>query len=163
MSKAIILLFFALVPSFIWPQGVDTVVTRFFLDTIRYDSFFLVRIDSVFSAQRPRPDVFKTFTLFRDTFDFRQHILNEQSVFASIDRQRVEVAKRYNQATYFVARLQCLMDSVFYGQNCSGIGARSVRPPTPPAEPSPQPPVQQQDKSKSILPASKPKQKRRRN
>lgn len=134
MKNSLLNSLFALVPVFAWPQGVDTVITRFYLDTIRADSFFLVREDSVFSAQRPRPDVFKTFTLFRDTFDFRQYITNERSVFTSIDRQRIEVAKRYNQATYFIARLECLMDSVFYGQACTGIGARSVLPPPMPDE-----------------------------
>lgn len=160
MIKTIILFFFALVPVFVWPQGVDTVVTRFYLDTIRLDSFFLVRVDSIFSAQRPRPDVYKTFMLFRDTFDFRQYIANERSVFVSIDRQRLEVAKRYNQVVYFIARLECLMDSVFHGKNCSGIGARSVRPPIQPEEPLP-PQAQQSNKSKSVLPTSK--QKRRKN
>lgn len=129
----ILLLVFAGIEA--WPQT-DTVITRYHLDTLRVDSFYLVRIDSVFTASSPRPQVQITQTLFSDTFALRQFIMNERAIFTQIDVQRIELAKVFNRAKYLTARLECLIDSVFHGASCTDIGARSVRLPPPDAQKS---------------------------
>lgn len=144
----ILLLVFAGIEA--WPQT-DTVITRYYLDTLRVDSFYLVRIDSVFTASSPRPQVQITQTLFSDTFALRQFIMNERAIFAQIDAQRLELAKVFNRANYLTARLECLIDSVFHGASCSGIGARSVR--LPPTE------SQQQSPLRNDAPATKERKK----
>lgn len=133
-----------------WPQT-DTVITRYHLDTLRVDSFYLVRIDSVFNSSSPRPQVQITQTLFNDTSALRQFIMNERAIFAQIDAQRIELAKVFNRANYLTARLECLIDSVFHGASCSGIGARSVR--LPPTE------SQQQSPLRNDAPATKERKK----
>lgn len=120
-----------------WPQT-DTIITRYHIDKLRLDSFYLVRVDSVFSMNSLRPQVYITNALFLDTTAFRQFILGERQIFAQMDAQRIELAKAYERAKYLTNRLECLMDSVFYGLSCTGVGSRVASPPSqePPGLPA---------------------------
>jgi hypothetical protein len=140
-----------------WPQT-DTVITRYSIDTIRVDSFYLVRVDSVFATGFPRPSVSISSTLFRDTFELRQFILSQRQMFYQLDAQRLEIAKAYNRASYLVARLECLIDSVFHGAACSGAGARSVKLP-PDEAPSAPAESQKPAKNKAVVKQQRKKSK----
>ncbi len=110
----------------------DTVVTVYHLDYIRQDSFFLEITDSVFTSFEARPAISRRYVFFQDTADFRQYINNAKTEYEAIDRQRLAIARQFFLVDYKVKRMECLMDSVVYSLNCSGIGARAVQ--LPPVE-----------------------------
>lgn len=146
MNKLLIILLLVSVGSSeAWPQT-DTTITRYHIDVLRLDSFYLVRVDSVFSLNSPRPQVYVTHTLFLDTAALRQFILGERQIFAQMDAQRIELTKAYSRANYLTQRLECLMDSVFYNLPCVGIGSRVAGPPLqdPSISPAKSPPLKRE-------------------
>ncbi len=109
---------------------VDTAIVVFSLDTLSIDSFFLVRTDSIFTVSAQRPKILKEYRLFRDTAELNEFIAQTAAQFTTLTNQRDQIAREWARLDYEVKRLECLRDSVFRGQGCTGIGARSIKLPS---------------------------------
>lgn len=109
----------------------DTPTVRYFLDTIRVDSFFLTEQTST-PGGGPRPTVIYSPIYFTDTAAFNQYIdaIGEQIV--QLGNQFDALKLQKEAFAYRKQRLEYLRDSIFRG--VTGVPeVRSVSP--PPAEP----------------------------
>lgn len=109
----------------------DTPTVRYYLDTVRHDSFFLIEQTSI-PGSTPRPSIIYTPTYFSDTMAFNQYIDAVIEQRKQLTAQIAAIRQQRDVFAYRIARLKYLRDSIFRG--VTGVPeVRSVAP--PPSEP----------------------------
>lgn len=139
MKRIFYLFVFALLPKLATAQldtaiivfELDTPTVRYYLDTIRIDSFFLLEQTSS-PGGGPRPSVLYTPIFFTDTAAFNLYIDAIGEQITQLGNQFTLLKLQREVFAYRKARLEYLRDSIFRG--VTGVPeVRSVAP--PPAEP----------------------------
>jgi len=135
----------------------DTPTVRYYLDTIRIDSFFLLEQTSI-PGGGPRPAVIYTPTFFTDTTAFNQYIDAIRDQVAQLGVQFTALKLQREVFGYRIARLEYLRDSIFRG--VTGVPeVRSVA--QPPTSPLRAPTDELKKPQKGTTTAGKKKQKNR--
>lgn len=136
----------------------DTPTVRYYLDTIRVDSFFLLEQTSI-PGGGPRPSVIYTPTFFTDTTAFNQYIDAIRDQVTQLGVQFTALKLQREVFAYRIARLEYLRDSIFRG--VTGVPeVRSVAPP-PPTSPLRAPTDELKKPPKGTTTGGKKKQKNR--
>jgi hypothetical protein len=135
----------------------DTPTVRYYLDTIRIDSFFLLEQTST-PGGGPRPSVLYSPTYFTDTTAFNQYIDAMYDQVAQLSVQFAALKLQRDVFAYRILRLEYLRDSIFRG--VTGVPeVRSVAP--PPTSPLKIPTDELKKPAKGTTTGGKRKQKNR--
>jgi hypothetical protein len=110
-----------------YPQGRDTTISVYSLDYIAADSFYLVRVDTVYRPGKVRPEIVYQGELYRDTSQLNEAIRQKQLYLHQLQLQLKALQTKITETSYYIEKVTCLRDSVIFQLSCSP-GPRATRP-----------------------------------
>jgi hypothetical protein len=110
-----------------YPQGRDTTISVYSLDYIAADSFYLVRIDTVYRPGKVRPEIIYQGELYRDTSQLNEAIRQKQLYLQQLQLQLKFLQTKIAETSYYIEKVTCLRDSVIFQLSCSS-GPRATKP-----------------------------------
>jgi len=110
-----------------FPQERDTTLSAFSLDYIAVDSFYLVRVDTVYRPGKVRPEIIYQGELYRDTSQLNEAIRQKQLYLQQLQLQLKSLQSKITETSYYIEKVTCLRDSVIFQLSCSPE-SRATRP-----------------------------------
>jgi hypothetical protein len=110
-----------------FPQERDTTLSAFSLDYIAVDSFYLVRVDTVYRPGKVRPEIVYQGELYRDTSQLNESIRQKQLYLQQLQLQLKALQTKITETSYYIEKVTCLRDSVIFQLSCSP-GPRATKP-----------------------------------
>jgi len=102
-----------------FPQERDTTLSAFSLDYIAADSFYLVRVDTVYRPGKVRPEIVYQGELYRDTSQLNEAIRQKQLYLQQLQLQLKSLQTKITETSYYIEKVTCLRDSVIFQLSCS--------------------------------------------
>jgi hypothetical protein len=102
-----------------YPQGRDTTISVYSLDYISADSFYLVRVDTVYRPGKVRPEIVYQGELYRDTSQLNEAIRQKQLYLQQLQLQLKALQTKITETSYYIDKVTCLRDSVIFQLSCS--------------------------------------------